>query len=233
MKKVLIFLPLFLYSLAAFSQEPARFSWGVSLYPNFSDRRLIAFSNISEEMIRALDSREISKPSWSAGLFGGWKGYRVGFQFGVQFMDIGYRTVKEPFPANEPNPTFATERRYVYQNYNIETPVEILFIQELRPGAKFHFMLGGSLSYNLRNNIRIINFAGDSKEVTVSQEDQDLFRDINYAFQTGIGFEKNFGERLSVFFQPTFQFWIKGILKDNELNRNLYSFGLKTGVRFN
>ena len=34
------------------------------------------------------------------------------------------------------------------------------------------------------------------------------------------------------FLEPVFQFWLVEIFKDMELNRSLYTVGLKLGVRF-
>ena len=207
------------------------FDWGISLYPNVSNRRLIAFSNISDREIIRLDSLESGRFSYSAGLNAGWRGGKVGFYFGLNYMDTGYKTLKGGFAIDEPNPREASNRRFVYKNTNLEVPVELKFYQELKDGSHFYFMLGGAMSINLQNNFNTILYFGDSQELERTKDERE-FRSTNFAFQTGMGWEKALSDKIILAVQPTFQFWTKGVLVDNELNRNLYSFGLKLIVNY-
>ena len=54
-------------SLSMLAQDSG-FSWGISLYPNSSGRRLVALGNYDDEFIRNLEALEMPKFSYSAGL---------------------------------------------------------------------------------------------------------------------------------------------------------------------
>lgn len=232
MKKAWLFLLFGLAAWPAFSQQIS--GWGLNLSPSISNRRLIAYANVTEEMIREIEALETNKPSYSANLFLYWRSEKIGFQIGAGFMDIGYRTIKTPIPASDPEFPNATSRRFTYQNYNLEIPASIKFYQELGSDDFFNFMLGASLSYNLSNNVLTTLYNGETG-TTTSMADESDFRKVNYAFTTGLGWEHRFSPRFTLMLQPTFAFWLKGVLKESEtieINRNLYTFGVNVGFRF-
>ena len=207
------------------------FDVGLSLYPNMSNRRLIAFNNLSTQAQKTLDSLESARPSYSIGVVAGWRGGKAGFQFGLSYMNTGYRTLKQAIPADDPQSEIASNRRYTFQNTNIEIPINLLFYQELSEKDEFFFMMGTALSFNLQNKNQVILYSGENKireEVPVNQDD---FRLFNYAFEAGMGWERTFNDRLAMIIQPNFQFWFKGVLEKNELNRSLYNFGLRIIVK--
>ncbi|GJM31324.1 MAG: hypothetical protein DHS20C18_03250 [Saprospiraceae bacterium] len=214
------------------SWAQASFFWGPQLEPNLSNRRLIAFSNISQEQIDQLEEREIGKPSLSAGVFAGWRKDKIGIRFGANYMETGYRTVKELIPPTEPDAANASERRLIFQNQNIEIPVEIQFLQELDRKNKFFFAMGSGVYFNLNNRTKTILYSGEKTDSRVEQADNSLFQSFNYSFRAGVGWETQLSENVSLVIEPTFKIWMQGILKDNELNRNLYSMGLRVAVQF-
>ncbi|NUO03518.1 MAG: outer membrane beta-barrel protein [Saprospiraceae bacterium] len=226
---------LFLLAIAAwpsFAQQS--FGWGINLYPNISNRRLIAYSSITDEMIRAIEKREGSKPSYAAHLFLAWRSEKAGFQVGAGFADAGYRTVEEAIPADDPDFANASSRRFVFRNYNLEIPASLKFYQSLSDKDYFTFMLGANLSYNLANDTLTVLYDGETS-ATRSVKDESDFRKINYAFTTGLGWEHQFSPTFTLILQPTFTFWMKALFKETEfteLNRNLYSFGVSVGFRF-
>lgn len=230
MSRTIILLFLLLNSCILIAQTT--FDVGLSLYPNISNRRLIAFSNISEaEQIR-LDSLEMNRFSYGIGLTGGWKGGKAGFQFGLNYMNTGYRTLKEAIPADDPQAQVASNRRFSFQNTNLEVPIDVQFFQELAPESEFFFTMGAVFSFNLQNKNQVILFSGENKSRENLEITQDDFRLFNYAFQAGMGWERTFTERFAMVVQPNFQFWFKGVLKNNELNRSLYNFGLRLVVKY-
>ncbi len=227
---------LILLTLAAWPVLSQRvFGWGLNVFPNITNRRLVAYSSISEEMVRQIERREISKPSYAANLFMFWRSERVAFELGAGFADTGYGTVEEPIPADDPDFANATSRSYKFRNYNLELPASLKFYQSLGENDYFNFMLGINIAYNLSNDtLKVLYNGGEPGDTRVTADTQE-FRPLNYAFTTGIGWEHRFSPRFSLILQPTFAFWLKGILKDTEyteLNRNLYSFGLNVGFRF-
>lgn len=211
----------------------AGFSWGVSLYPNFSDRRLIAYSFITQDEINRLDSLERGRFSYSGGILAEWRTEKVGFQTGVNFMNTGYRSIRERLLPGDPDEGLGTERSYLYRNYNLQIPAELHFYQEVGPGNEFIFTLGGALSYNIANaSYKILHSDGTSERIDVSSEGEE-FRPVNIAFVTAVGWETDISESLSLVIQPTFEFWMRGIMvTTTDLNRNLYNLGVKINLKF-
>jgi hypothetical protein len=56
---------------------------------------------------------------------------------------------------------------------------------------------------------------------------------LGYSFISGLGWEHHFNG-FTTMIQPTFQFWLSGLLNDplEQYNRNLYSVGVRTAVKF-
>jgi len=231
MKKPLIALALFLVAATALTAQPT-FRWGLNLYPNLTNRRLIALSNISQSAIDSIEKREVSRPSWSAGVTAGWRGKKLGFHTGINYMDAGYRTVKEDTPEDDPKLPLGRQRRFAFQNNYLEIPAEVNFYQSLGERSAFYFMLGTAISINTTNRTDTFYYSGERITGVHQQDDSDDFRTINYAFQTGMGWEYAFSERFMMVLSPTFKFWMRGVLKENDLNRNLYSIGLNARLMF-
>ncbi|MCB0547257.1 MAG: outer membrane beta-barrel protein [Phaeodactylibacter sp.] len=213
-----------------FSQ--AVFSWGVEAYPNYSNRRLIAQTSISNQQARALEALETGRFSYSAGLFAQWRGGRAGFQTGLRFTDTGYQTVRTSLSSDDTPPPGATEKRIVYQNRFLEAPAELLFFQELDDKNDFFFTIGLALAYNLSNQNKTVFYTGDTRSANSEKAENDNFHNISYSFLTGMGWEHQFSDSFSVVLQPAFQFWLQSLLIDTDINRNLYSVGLRIGAKF-
>ncbi len=212
----------------------SRFHWGPELFPNYSGRRLILFSGtVSDDMIESLNATERGKLSLAGGLQAGWQGPKAGFRFGLLFSETGYRTIRQNIPPDAPdNPSGADQQRFLYRNYNLELPVSIDFIHELDDRNNFFFSLGTAMSYNLANQQTTFLYFGDRVERIDGPEPEGDFRKFNYAFITGMGWESELSGSLSLYLQPSFQFWFKGLLVEADIDRSLYALGLKAGLRF-
>ncbi len=220
---------LFCIGTQVFAQ--AEFGWGLEAYPNFSNRRLIAQTTVSDKETRELEALETGRFSYSAGLFAQWRGERAGFQTGLRFLDTGYRTIRTPLSADDTPPPGATEKRIVYQNLFIEAPAEIQFFQELNEKNDFFFSMGLALAYNLSNSTKTVYYTGDTSSSDSEKADKAEFHNISYSFLTGMGWEHQVSDGLSFVLQPSFQFWLQALLIETDINRNLYSVGLRVGVK--
>lgn len=217
-----------LFAVTSFGQS---FDWGISLHPNFSNRRLIAIGNYSEQDIVTIDSLETARPSYSCGVFANWQSEKIGFYLGLNYMSTGYRSIKNFILPDDPLSQNYTHQRFVYQNKNIEIPITLQFIQQPNDKNAIFFNLGTALSYNLQNTEKTIFYSGESKtngETIVL--DGDNFRKVNFAFQTGMGWKRSFESGLAITLEPVFVMWIKGILKNSDLNRSVYSLGIRTSI---
>jgi hypothetical protein len=208
------------------------FNWGVSAYPHLAGTRLISFGLLSEREIADINEREITRFGYAGGLFAQWRSEKMGFQVGLNYMNTGYRTIRDTIPDGVPIPNQATEQRLQYTYRYIELPVEVQFYQKFRNKYAFFFMLGASASYNLSNTETTIFYAGDSDTRENNDLPQEEFNRLNYAFQAGVGFEADINDKIGLFLEPVFQFWLVEVFKDMELNRSLYTVGLKFGIRF-
>lgn len=221
---------LMLISLEVIAQNS--FYLGLNLYPNYSSRRLIALSNISIPEIDSIETRETSRPSWSAGVAMGWRSQKLGFQIGLDYMDSGYRTVKEDLPEDDPRSGTAGKRRIIFQGQYLSVPMEVHFYQQLSERSDFYFMMGAAASYNIGNSFNTRYYAGENDELVRMAEENSEYRGVNMAFQSGLGWAYDLSDNLRLSLQPTFMFWMRGVLKENDLNRNLYSMGLRLGLMF-
>jgi hypothetical protein len=225
MKNILIFFIL-IFSIPSFAQS---FEWGVSLHPNFSNRRLIALGIYSEQDIVTIDSMETSRPSYSGGVFANWQGEKIGLFVGLNYMSTGYRSIKNIIWEDDPLSPKYSHQRFNYENKNIEIPIVLQFIQRPDEKNSIYFNLGMALSYNLQNTEKSIYYSGEEKITgETTKLSQDPFRRTNYALQTGMGWKYAFDSGFAITIEPVFVMWVKGILKDTELNRSIYSLGLRT-----
>jgi hypothetical protein len=208
--------------------------FGVTAYPNISGRRLAATTSVNNAAIDSLEARETSRPSLSLGLAVQWQGLKGGFRTGIQFADTGYRTIREPVTPGPDVPDNAQTQSTVFRNLNIELPAEILFMHELSPRDRLNFMMGFSAAFNVSNYEQTVYFSGERISQDNMKISNDGFQRVQLAFQTGVGWQHEFGENIVFFAQPTFQFWITGLLLEPKegVNRSLYAFGLKTGILF-
>lgn len=220
-----------LFSLFFFSTSFGQsFEWGISLHPNFSNRRLIALGiNTSEQDIITLDSFEMNRPSYSGGIFVNWQSDKLGLFIGLNYMSTGYGTLKYSVIPTDPLFGQADDVKLFHTNTNIELPFIVQFIQRPSEKNSIYFNMGGAFSFNLQNSVNSVYYNGQEKFTTEkTKQDGSLYRKFNYAFQTGMGWKHTFDNGFAVSIEPVFVMWLKGILKDNELNRSIYSLGLKT-----
>jgi hypothetical protein len=206
---------------------------GVAIFPHFSGARLAASTTAPPGVIAILEEREISRPSLGAGLAVQWQAERAGFRTGLQVVESGYRTVRENIPSGQEAPEGASEWQIAQRLLRLEVPAEILFMQSWNDRDRMNFTMGLSAAFGISYSEDITFYSAERLGRTRQIQDRGMFTPLQLAFQTGIGWQRDFGERIVFFMQPTFQFWYTGLLRGTpEVNRNLYTLGLKTGIVF-
>jgi hypothetical protein len=204
---------------------------GVSLFPNWSGRRLVALDANSVAQVDSLDALEGLRPAYSAGFFLSYRGKRAGVQAGLQYTEVGYNGERRPITFDDPEAPNFTERAQNFRSRQVEIPLSVLMYQPLGDKDDFYFLMGTSLSYNLSNEDLTVLYAGDISERRTAEAPQD-FRRLNYAFQTAMGWEHRFRGRIVMNVAPTFKLWLAGLYRDEAfLNRNIYQFGLRVAFR--
>lgn len=204
--------------------------YSINLYPNYSNRRLIVFDNLTQDQIDIIDSLEAAKPSYSIGGTIQWRGEFLGFQLGANLVNTGYRTIRQPIPDDDPFEGRAEEYEQTFTSYLIEVPAEVTFYQTLNEKNEFFFMMGTGLAYSLSNRTHTSLYGGSSGQENAPTDKS--FRNFNMEFQAALGWEKAFSPYVRMVVQPHFQFWMRGLYVDELINRNLYSLGVRVGIKF-
>lgn len=231
MNRYLLFVSFFLPAGDLAAQVGTWYS--INLYPNYSNRRLIVFDNLNQDQIDIIDSLEAAKPSYAIGGAIQWRGDFIGFQVGANFVNTGYRAIRQPIPADDPFAGRAEEYQQTFTNYMVEIPVELTFYQTLNENNEFFFLLGSGLAYSISNRTRTTLFSnGGTNPVENMPTDDKDFRSVNLEFQAALGWEKALNPELRIVVQPHFQFWMRALYLDEPINRNLYSLGVRVGVKF-
>lgn len=211
------------------------FSWGIELFPNISHRRITPLINdVTVQEIEVFENLEINRFSYSGGLMAYWRQEKVGFKTGLTFVESGYQTKRTEVDLREDAPPGADRKQVQHLNYFLEAPAEVLFYQQLNPRNEFLFSMGLALAVNLFNRERTTFFVGDV-ETQRSAEPEDLnFSRMGYSFLTSLGWEHHFRSGFDLALQPTFQFWLSGLLNEPNarINRSLYATGLRLSVKF-
>ncbi|HMQ48031.1 MAG TPA: hypothetical protein PKA00_11585 [Saprospiraceae bacterium] len=223
----------YLFLLFAFSAgAQSSFYYGVELFPNVTHRRLVAQSVFNEDQYQALEAMEQARFAYGAGIVFNWQGQKAGFLTGIRASDLGYQTIKLAVEADDPAPQGATQKFDSYRHYYLEFPAELQFFQQVNEKNRFLMMMGLAFSYNLGNARRTTYLLGDTRETQSTNLGKDNFGNFNTGFQAGMGWERQLGQSTLLFVQPTFQFWMKTLYIETEINRNLYTIGVRAGVKF-
>ena len=231
--KILFFL--ILSNFGRFSQILAQggAQVGFSLFPHFSGSRLAASTTAAPGIIDSLEARETSRPSLGMGFAVQWRAERAGFRTGLQIVESGYRTIRETIPTGQEAPEGALEWQIAQRIVRLEVPAEILFLQSWNDRDRMNFTMGFSAAWSIAFSEDTTFFSAEKLGRTRQRQDRGLFTPLQLAFQTGIGWQRDIGEKIVFFAQPTFQFWYTGLLRGTpEVNRSLYTLGLKTGIIF-
>ncbi len=229
---LLLLLPFFLLpdALAAQEYSGPRTGYGLNFYPHLSNRRLAAAAAISQDEIDRIEEREVTAFGYAIGLFYRNRGLKLGYDTGLNYLVTGYDTQRGPVESGGPRPAFS-EYSETFITRQVELPFALQFYQQVNDANEFSFSLGLSISYALgqRTEYTGFNTAGSQ---TFEVNEEVGYRASNYAFTTGFGYNRRFGTNWAVLLQPTFKYWFRGLVSDEEaeLNRNLYTVGLKTVI---
>lgn len=205
--------------------------FSLNLYPNYANRRLIVLDNLTRQQIDRIDSLEYAKPAYSVGGAIQWRGEFLGLQIGANLANMGYRTLRDRIPTDDPNAGLAEEQELRNTTYLLEVPIEFSFYQQLNDKNELYFVMGSGLAYHLSSTTHATLYTGNRVE-TNSRPTEGDFRKVNLSFQTAMGWEHAFSPYVRMQIQPHFQFWLRGLMIDAPLTRNLYSIGLRLGIKF-
>ena len=230
---------LLLIPFLSYSQE-SKFHIGIELNPGKSDRRLIsndATADIAKEVFSKIEKKTFG---YDAGVIIEYQiNEKFRLQSGVKYVRWGYESDKRYFftgipdpnnPNPNPSPSIPEAVKNEGENTYVEIPLSLSYYLNTKHASLF-FMLGSSMTYNLKNTNKMISFYFDRTEEMEIEDEVVTFRKINFVHQIGIGLERAINSSFSVFMMPNFKIQAFGIAKDVPLNRRLFFYGLSFGVK--
>jgi len=237
MKKTTAIVFLAFFSWITSQGQESKFKFGINLFPNYSTGIISNDGLTPPEVVASIEEREISKPSFSALIFTEYSLKEKAFiGLGIGYQNNGERTTKaQIYTGYDPvtgtfisDPSFPTDARFVYNHHNIEIPLYFRYVF----GNKFFVMLGTSGIVNFSNTISsVFYYENGSKEKNTENDDLIDARRFNISANFGIGMDYLRKDRFSLFIFPYAQYGLLGISKSVNLNRNMLSIGLSTGIR--
>ena len=229
---------LFVFSALTGNAQSKKFAVGINLFPNYSAGIISNDGNTPGEVQSSFDAIETWKPCLSSSLFVEYSiNEKSMLGFGMGYQNNGEKTKKLQliFAINpqtgEPiiNPSDPSHAKFVYNRHNLELPI---YYKRLM-GNRFYLQAGVSGLINLFNTSTSIKYyRDDSKERNTSIDKSTDYRRFNLAANLGCGWNYLTREKYTLFVQPSLQYGILGVSQSASLNRNFFSMGISTGIKF-
>ncbi|WP_116105878.1 outer membrane beta-barrel protein [Lewinella sp. IMCC34191] len=222
------FLLLCLISFGLSAQTLER-SFGLELTPHYASSRITGGSNVTFSELERLDSLESGAYGYGAGLVYESRVERIGFTTGLRYTRTGLDRLRQPLDAGSQSFTETVSAHY------LAVPFDVNFYQDISEANRVLFSLGAGLQYHLSTQTRRTIYDGD-REVETREVDNSTteFRPLLVSFSTAIGYDRKLSPDYAIRFQPYFQFFLQGNLRENadiRANRNYYQVGLRLVVR--
>jgi hypothetical protein len=238
MKQLSLTTLLFVFFALSGNAQSKKFSFGINLFPNYSAGIISNDGNTPGSVENGFDAIETWKPCLSSCIF---VEYNINEKsmlgFGMGYQNNGEKTKKlELIFAINPqtgqpiiNPSDPSYAKFVYNRHNLELPI----YYKRMFGKRFYVQAGVSGIINLFNTSTSINYyLDDSKERNTSIDNSTNFRRINLAANLGCGWNYLTRDKYTLYAQPSLQYGILGVSKSASLNRNFFSMGISTGIKF-
>ncbi|MGB3799068.1 MAG: hypothetical protein WA952_04590 [Lewinella sp.] len=222
---------LFLLWLTSFglSAQTLERSFGVELTPHYASSRITGGGNVTFTELERLDSLEGGAYGYSAGLVYESRVERIGFTTGLRYTLTGLDRLRQPLGTGS-----QTFEETVSAHY-LAVPFDVNFFQDITDANRVLFSLGAGLQYHLGTTTRRTIFDGGQEVETRDVDDSATeYRPLVVSFSTAIGYDRKLSPDYAIRFQPYFQFFLQGNLRDNIdilANRNYYQVGLRLVVR--
>lgn len=211
--------------------QEAGTSWGLQVFPNYSYRKLLPVNNsITQATLFEIGEMEQGKFSYSGGVIMEFHwGPKVGFQTGLNYQQTGYQTIRTPFILNDGT---EAEQQQTFEYLSAEIPFILNFYQEFSPKTRIYFMMGGTAVANLRNQAKTTIYNGaESIGQTSTTKIEAENNPVVFSLFMGMGLEQFVSDRISIFLQPNFQFFLQPVIDDSQLARVPYGVGVSAGIK--
>ncbi|KAA3640617.1 MAG: hypothetical protein DWQ02_01790, partial [Bacteroidetes bacterium] len=122
--------------------------------------------------------------------------------------------------------------RFIYKNHFLEVPLWLTNYFGKAPEKKLFLHFGLSPAYNFSNKIITVHYEEDSSWREVEENESTDYRSFNLNASLGLGWERRLSENMKLIICPNFKVNTLGISRDASLNRRVFLFGLRVGIRF-
>ncbi|PPK88247.1 outer membrane protein with beta-barrel domain [Neolewinella xylanilytica] len=204
-------------------------SYGLELTPNYASSRITRGNNITFSELEMLDSLESGAYGYGAGLVFENRVDRIGYTTGLRYTRTGLERLQRPLEGG--NRTYSET---VAAHY-LAVPFDVNFYQDVTDADRVLFTLGAGLQYHLGTRTRRTIYEGDREVENVDLDNSATdYRPFVVSFSTAVGYDRKLSTDYALRFQPYFQFFLNGNLREtNDLraNRNYYQVGLRLVVR--
>jgi hypothetical protein len=238
MKQLSLTTILFVFFALSGNAQTKKFAFGINFYPNYTVGIISNDGNTPGSVQAGFDAIETWKPCLSSNIF---VEYTINEKsmlgFGMGYQNNGEKTQKlQLIYAYDPitgqpiiDPSEPSEAKFVYNRHNLELPI----YYKRMFGKRFYLQAGVSGMINLLNTSTTVKYyLDDSKERKTSTDNSTDFRRFNIAVNLGCGWNYLTRDKFTLFVQPSFQYGILGVSKTASLNRNFFSTGISTGIKF-
>ena len=222
---LLFSLPLFISAQTTKTQSSG---WGVELYPHLSNNRLIAGGNIGFREARRRDSLEVADFGYAAGVFYALRGEKIGYHFGLRYLVTGYETLRGPLD-DDPFLPASIDYSEKFRAQYLELPFYVNFYQNISDKTSFFFTLGAAANIHLNSTIERTLYEADGPVTGDFEPEGTVYRAVNFAMLSAIGIETTFNDKVTIGFQPNFEYWLGGNVVESSdfITRNFYNIGVR------
>ena len=214
------------------AQEVIETGFGLELFPNVSNRRLAAGSDLVLDQLVALDSLENATFGYGIGLVYDNRLDKLGYTVGLRAGQAGYRTLEQRIGDPLDNRGFRITTRTRF----LTVPLEINFFQDISEKDRVLFFFGGEAHLHLSTRIRRQDFAEGREidDVLLPESDAVEYRAAQFSLSTGLGYDRKLSNEWAFRLQPTARFFLSSNTKRDEVDRvgrSYYQLGLRLTVR--
>ena len=204
MKLIPVLFLLLVTCIQLFSQK---ISAGFTLNPSFSNR-IVNFSetNLNENQISSIKKHETLMPFINGGFFIRGQFDKVGLSLGVNYLHMGFRTIKHE--DIDTVIAYASLGQAWYRYHFLEFPLSLDFKTELSPKIQLYTTIGFSIISGIQYRRYLYSFRGLSVVgKSVRLDPLGEYSKINIGNHLHFGINVNWSQALQMRIGPSFKFF--------------------------
>lgn len=209
----------------------AQLSYGVECATGFSYRRSLPIGMTSVDELLEIDQQERGNFGYLVGLrllAGG--DSKVNFSTGINYQRTSYRVRPLDIAVGDEQLVEVFEQRQQFDFHNIEVPFALHFYQDVAEQHRVYFKLGMAVLYHIgRNQTTSLFQEGTLREQNTTKINSGA--DLNTGLVMGLGYETKISQRLELFVEPVFRYYLRSHFDDDRFGRQPYLLGVSAGIK--